>query len=396
LYYWSAESELDSVIDSQNSGVKYEYNALGKPVIKSRKSLGGSWSVDSYYIWDGDQLLMELDASGNRRADYAYYPGTIDQPAAEELGATSVTGYRDHQMDGEGNVIGTVAGTSVSQQVSYDPWGTPTISGNADNRLFWKGLLWEGDLVSLYYMRNRWYDPELGRFASEDPIGHAGGENLYTFANNDPVNGSDPSGLTMRCTTASGQYMTGDIHRYSVHTYDFELCVEDGGADGSDDGFDWSGRVWGGSAGDGFGPGGGGGPSAVSVSGDDDEGKRAVSACRNSILTATGVAVLEISGGRALSAVSKEAWRLRGVARFSETFSYSIPDVIKIGNRASYSTALNRIGREFVSGYGLTSAFSFAAESLSGLSHEILGYLPVPGAATVSAVISAGKTCFAP
>jgi uncharacterized protein RhaS with RHS repeats len=43
-------------------------------------------------------------------------------------------------------------------------------------------------------VRNRWYAPVIGRFLSEDPIGHARGENLYTFGANDPVNASDPSG----------------------------------------------------------------------------------------------------------------------------------------------------------------------------------------------------------
>jgi len=43
-------------------------------------------------------------------------------------------------------------------------------------------------------MRNRHYDPLTGRFTQEDPIGLAGGLNLYGFANGDPVNFSDPFG----------------------------------------------------------------------------------------------------------------------------------------------------------------------------------------------------------
>ncbi len=44
-------------------------------------------------------------------------------------------------------------------------------------------------------MRNRYYDAKQGRFTQEDPIGLAGGMNVYGFANGDPVNFSDPFGL---------------------------------------------------------------------------------------------------------------------------------------------------------------------------------------------------------
>ena len=49
--------------------------------------------------------------------------------------------------------------------------------------------------AGLYYVRARWYDPALGRFLSEDPIGLAGGINNYAYAANDPVNLGDPMGL---------------------------------------------------------------------------------------------------------------------------------------------------------------------------------------------------------
>ena len=42
----------------------------------------------------------------------------------------------------------------------------------------------------------RWYDPESGRFLSEDPIGFEGGDtNLYVYTKNNPVNLTDPTGL---------------------------------------------------------------------------------------------------------------------------------------------------------------------------------------------------------
>ena len=51
--------------------------------------------------------------------------------------------------------------------------------------------------TGLYYYRNRWYDPEVGRFISEDPIGFAGGDiNLYGYVGNNPLNFIDPFGYS--------------------------------------------------------------------------------------------------------------------------------------------------------------------------------------------------------
>lgn len=50
--------------------------------------------------------------------------------------------------------------------------------------------------TSLYYYRARFYDANLGRFISEDPIGFAGGDiNLYGYVKNKPLKYRDPRGL---------------------------------------------------------------------------------------------------------------------------------------------------------------------------------------------------------
>ncbi|HST63054.1 MAG TPA: RHS repeat-associated core domain-containing protein, partial [Longimicrobium sp.] len=64
-------------------------------------------------------------------------------------------------------------------------------------RDFWHGTLLQDkqDGSGLNYRRNRYYDPATGRFTQEDPIGLAGGVNVYGFADGDPVSYSDPYGL---------------------------------------------------------------------------------------------------------------------------------------------------------------------------------------------------------
>lgn len=187
---------LDSAYQDNWSKVKYDYDALGRPVRKWRGDPVNGWMFDRLWVYDGDQRVLSLDANNNRVEEYACAPG-IDQPIATIRGPTGIEAISYHVQDELGNILGLVEnGAYVSQTLSYDAWGTPTETGiGYNNQLYWKSLKWEGDVISLYYMRNRWYDSETGRFMSEDPIGLAGGINLYAFAGNDPVNGSDPFGL---------------------------------------------------------------------------------------------------------------------------------------------------------------------------------------------------------
>jgi RHS repeat-associated protein len=66
---------------------------------------------------------------------------------------------------------------------------------NTNLRFFGSLLSRQVDNSHLQYLRNRYYDPITGRFTQEDPIGIAGGLNLYGFAGGDPVNFGDPFGL---------------------------------------------------------------------------------------------------------------------------------------------------------------------------------------------------------
>jgi len=52
-------------------------------------------------------------------------------------------------------------------------------------------------ITGLIYYRARWYDPQQGRFITEDPVGFASGDtNFYAYVKNDPVNRVDPLGLS--------------------------------------------------------------------------------------------------------------------------------------------------------------------------------------------------------
>ena len=72
---------------------------------------------------------------------------------------------------------------------TYDisPWGAVPADTGTTTRLRLAGQPYDQG-SRLYHMGARYYDPDLGRFLSEDPIGISGGLNLYAYAGNDPVN----------------------------------------------------------------------------------------------------------------------------------------------------------------------------------------------------------------
>jgi len=76
-------------------------------------------------------------------------------------------------------------------------WGEFPYTRPGQANYTWQGtvLVDKPDATGTYYRRNRSYDPNTARFTQEDPLGLAGGLNVYGFNGGDPVNFSDPFGL---------------------------------------------------------------------------------------------------------------------------------------------------------------------------------------------------------
>ncbi|MGQ7249269.1 RHS repeat-associated core domain-containing protein [Halomonas sp. V046] len=98
----------------------------------------------------------------------------------------------------------------------YRAWGklTKATDGNGnpnttDNPFRFQGQ-YHDEETGLHYNRFRYYDPEIGRFTTQDPIGLAGGTNLYQYAPN-PTGWVDPLGLS-GCENKCGPTV-GDLRR---------------------------------------------------------------------------------------------------------------------------------------------------------------------------------------
>jgi RHS repeat-associated protein len=86
---------------------------------------------------------------------------------------------------------------AVVNQIDYDSYGNIVGQTNPSVtfRFGYTGREWDGE-TGQYYYRARYYDPTVGQFISQDPIGFAAGDaNLYRYVGNSPTNFTDPSGL---------------------------------------------------------------------------------------------------------------------------------------------------------------------------------------------------------
>lgn len=101
--------------------------------------------------------------------------------------------------------------STVATKYAYDPNGQATTTGTASSNPYtFTGR--ESDGTGLLYYRDRYYDPETGRSISQDPIGQAGGTNLYQYALSSPTTYTDPTGDNpVIAACAVGGLMDGGI-----------------------------------------------------------------------------------------------------------------------------------------------------------------------------------------
>jgi len=109
-----------------------------------------------------------------------------------------------YQTDGLGSVLNLTNSLGIkSNTYSYTAFGlTKAQTGSAINPWLYTGRQYDAE-SGLYFNRNRYYNPGLGRFITKDPIGIRGGVNLYSYALNSPSNYTDPLGLIYRTSLVS-------------------------------------------------------------------------------------------------------------------------------------------------------------------------------------------------
>lgn len=171
------------------SGVAtYLHNALEQRVSKV------AGATTTHFVFDAaGHLLMEADGTGAVSKEYLWLD---DLPVAlVDHGGSSPALYfihADHLMTPQKMTDGSRA---LVWDAQFQPFGEAhLVSGSADMPLRFPGQIYDPE-TRLHQNWHRDYDPSIGRYIESDPIGLAGGINVYAYAEGNPVRWRDPFGL---------------------------------------------------------------------------------------------------------------------------------------------------------------------------------------------------------
>ncbi|TMQ61251.1 MAG: RHS repeat-associated core domain-containing protein [Candidatus Eisenbacteria bacterium] len=197
-YHYDFLNRLVTYLDTGRNLTTYRYDALGRRI---SKNLNGG--THTRFVYDGDRLIEERDETNTLVASYVYGLGS-DEVLTRRRWSGGVASDLFYHTNALGSVMAvTSTAGAVVERYKYDAYGqvtflsptfTPLTSSAVYNNLLFTGRYFDSE-SQLYYYRARHYSPSLGRFLQRDPLGEVASLNLYNYVFNNPVNGTDPTGM---------------------------------------------------------------------------------------------------------------------------------------------------------------------------------------------------------
>lgn len=190
-FTWDARGRLTAIAATPAG---FAYDAAGR---RSSATIAGATTG---YVYDGADIVQEL-SGGSPSATLVTGQG-VDERFSRTVGGVAST----YLTDILGSTVALTDAAGVIQtSYAYDPYGATTTTGAANTSPYQYTGRENDGATGLYFYRARYYNPTWGRFISEDPIGLAGGVNLYSYANGNPIGANDPRGLNPAGAAIGGE-----------------------------------------------------------------------------------------------------------------------------------------------------------------------------------------------
>ncbi len=191
LFEYDARNRLVRRIEPDGTASEFDYDHDGNRISRTVDGVATGYAIDRADPSGLAQVLLERDGGGAVTASYVHGHG----PISMHRGA--LAWYYHPDALGSTRALTDGAGT-VTDRYAYDPWGNDAgTTGSTPNEIRYAGQRLD-PASGLYYLRARYYDPEIARFITRDP--YAGDPLVpvtlhpYQYAFDNPVNAIDPTG----------------------------------------------------------------------------------------------------------------------------------------------------------------------------------------------------------
>ena len=223
-YEYDSENRLIKAIrtrEDETKTVSFKYDPFGRRIEKRVEEVETQYlpsvlkTATYSYVYDNEDIILEIrsggddedgEEQGRRKSGQRHWRKRISKPSVsrfvhghgidEPLAIEQKGRVYFYHADGLGSITSlTDAKGQVVQAYDYDSFGNMRQEGNLVKQPYgFTGRECDSE-TGLYFYRARYYDPQMGRFISKDPIGFGGGINVYAYVGGNPINKIDPRGL---------------------------------------------------------------------------------------------------------------------------------------------------------------------------------------------------------
>ena len=188
---WQGGRQLSSMTKGSDT-LSFAYNESG---LRTSKTVNG---ITHNYVWQGSKLAADIT---DAYALYFHYDSSGDVIGfTRTANGTDTEYFYVKNLQGDILKVITATGTEAATY-TYDAWGkllTSTGDMAEINPLRYRGYFYDTE-TGLYYLKSRYYDPEVGRFINPDAFATTDVDgvlsaNMFAYCENNPVNKEDPTG----------------------------------------------------------------------------------------------------------------------------------------------------------------------------------------------------------